>query len=41
MNALDGISLRSRICLLCATLIMLTFFVFKTLVAQKKIAETK
>ena len=37
MNALDGISLRSRICLLCATLIMLTFFVFKTLVVFRYI----
>lgn len=32
MSALDGISIRSRICLGCATLIMLVFFVFKTLV---------
>jgi len=31
MSALDGISIRSRICLLCATLIMLAFFVVKTL----------
>ena len=37
MNALDGISLRSRICLLCATLIMVTFFVFKTLVVFRYI----
>lgn len=31
MSVLDGISIRSRICLLCATLIMLSFFVVKTL----------
>ena len=37
MSALDGISIRSRICLLCATLIMLTFFVFKTLVVFRYI----
>jgi len=37
MNALDGISLRSRICLLCATIIMMTFFVFKTLVVFRYI----
>lgn len=37
MSALDGISLRSRICLLCSTLIMLTFFVFKTLVVFRYI----
>jgi len=32
MSVLDGISIRSRICLLCSTIIMLTFFVFKTMV---------
>lgn len=37
MSVLDGISIRSRICLLCATLIMLTFFVFKTLVVFRYI----
>ena len=37
MSALDGISIRSRICLLCATLIMLTFFVFKTMVVFRYI----
>ncbi len=37
MSALDEISIRSRICLLCATLIMLTFFVFKTLVVFRYI----
>lgn len=37
MSALDGISIRSRICLLCATIIMLTFFVFKTLVVFRYI----
>lgn len=37
MSVLDGISIRSRICLLCATVIMLTFFVFKTLVVFKYI----
>ena len=37
MSVLDGISIRSRICLLCSTVIMLTFFVFKTLVVFKYI----
>ena len=37
MNALDGISKRSIVCLICSTLIMLTFFVFKTLVVFKYI----
>lgn len=37
MGALDGISKRSIICLICSTLIMLTFFVFKTLVVFKYI----
>ena len=37
MAVLDGISIRSRICLLCATMIMLTFFVFKTLVVFRYI----
>ena len=36
-SALDGISLRSRICLLCSTFIMVTFFVFKTLVVFRYI----
>ena len=35
MSALDGISIRSRVCLGCATLIMLVFFVFKTGVVLK------
>ena len=35
--ALAGISIRSRICLLCATVIMFTFFGFKTLVVFKYI----
>lgn len=37
MEALAGISFRSKICLLCATIIMITFFVFKTLVVFKYI----
>ena len=37
MSVLDGISIRSRICLLCSTIIMLTFFVFKTLVVFRYI----
>ena len=37
MSALEGISIRSRICLLVATLIMLVFFMFKTLVVFKYI----
>jgi len=37
MSVLDGISIRSRICLLCSTVIMLTFFVFKTLVVFRYI----
>ncbi len=37
MNALDGISKRSIVCLICSTLIMLTFFVFKTLVVFRYI----
>ena len=37
MNALDGISKRSIVCLIFSTLIMLTFFVFKTLVVFKYI----
>lgn len=37
MSALDGISIRSRVCLGCATLIMLVFFVFKTLVVFRYI----
>lgn len=37
MSALDGISKRSVICLICSTVIMLTFFVFKTLVVFKYI----
>jgi K+-sensing histidine kinase KdpD len=37
MAALDGISIRSRICLGCATLIMLVFFIFKTLVVFRYI----
>ena len=37
MSALDGISVRSRICLGCATLIMFVFFVFKSLVVFKYI----
>lgn len=37
MGALDGISKRSIVCLICSTLIMLTFFVFKTLVVFKYI----
>ena len=37
MGALAGISLRSRICLLCSTIIMVTFFVFKSLVVFKVI----
>lgn len=37
MSALDGISKRSRFCLLVATLIMVTFFVFKTLVVFRYI----
>lgn len=37
MNALDGISRRSIVCLICSTLIMLTFFVFKTLVVFRYI----
>lgn len=37
MSVLEGISIRSRICLLCATVIMLTFFVFKTLVVFRYI----
>lgn len=37
MSALDGISIRSRVCLGCATLIMFVFFVFKTLVVFKYI----
>jgi len=37
MSALEGISIRSRICLLVATLIMLVFFIFKTLVVFKYI----
>jgi signal transduction histidine kinase len=36
-GALAGISIRSRICLGCATLIMLVFFVFKTLVVFRYI----
>lgn len=36
-GALDGISFRSRVCLACATLIMLSFFIFKTLVVFKYI----
>ena len=36
-GALAGISIRSRICLLCATIIMFTFFAFKTLVVFKYI----
>lgn len=31
MSVFDGISIRSRLCLLCSTLIMLSFFVVKTL----------
>lgn len=37
MGALDGISKRSIVCLICSTLIMLTFFVFKTLVVFRYI----
>ena len=37
MSYLEGISIRSRICLLCATIIMLTFFVFKTMVVFRYI----
>lgn len=37
MRALEGISIRSKICLLCATIIMMTFFVFKTLVVFRYI----
>lgn len=37
MGVLRDISLRSRFCLLCATLIMLTFFVFKTMVVFRYI----
>lgn len=37
MSALDGISKRSVICLICSTIIMLTFFVFKTLVVFRYI----
>ena len=37
MSALEGISKRSRFCLLVATLIMVTFFVFKTLVVFRYI----
>jgi len=37
MGALDGISKRSIVCLICSTLIMLTFFIFKTLVVFKYI----
>lgn len=37
MRALDAISIRSKICLLLSTLIMLTFFVFKTLVVFRYI----
>ena len=37
MSYLDGISIRSRLCLLCSTLIMLTFFIFKTLVVFRYI----
>jgi len=37
MNALDGISKRSIVCLICSILIMLTFFVFKTLVVFRYI----
>ena len=37
MSALEGISTRSKICLFCATIIMMTFFVFKTLVVFRYI----
>jgi len=37
MGVLRDISLRSRFCLVCATLIMLTFFVFKTMVVFRYI----
>ena len=37
MSGLDGISIRSRICLLVATVIMMTFFVFKTMVVFRYI----
>ena len=37
MSGLDGISIRSRICLLFATVIMMTFFVFKTMVVFRYI----